>query len=269
MKVQNQKSIRSRQGFTLVEMLGVLAIIAILISVIAVGVLSAINRARVVATVSNLKNIETAVTGYVALGNSGGTLPLTEGTGAGATNGVPVIVSNNVTYVANGVPYIVDQVLVSSGLIEKSLGWRVGTDGTTSITAANEPRFLVSKRAYAAAGSNVWTDYNRVECAPVNSAIAAIADLDADALASTAFLTAPQFFIDGQSPINAGRVAFVVLKNVSLKDAVKLSQELNGALDDTESFVASADSLQARGRLVFSAPASATTVDCYYYIASF
>ncbi|MDR2673796.1 MAG: type II secretion system GspH family protein, partial [Opitutaceae bacterium] len=71
-------NIKSRKGFTLVEMLGVLAIIAILISVISVGVLSAINRARIVATLSNFKNLETAALSYVALNESAGQLPLTK-----------------------------------------------------------------------------------------------------------------------------------------------------------------------------------------------
>lgn len=267
----------TRKGFTLVEMLGVLAIIAILISVIAVGVMSAINRARIVATVSNFKNLETAVVGFVALPNSGGTVPITEGTGSpvvtwtgggDGTPGAPVAGKN----------YTLDQVLRASGLIERTQSWRVGVDGMSKIKLADEPTFILSKNAFADGATAIngvtpgagqdWSDYNRSECALVtpNIGVGAPADIDAVRVGTGAEIESITFYLDGQTPLTASRCAFVVLRGVSLKDANKLSAEVNGAMDDSEFD----GTQQLRGRLVYAQENTGdTTVDVYYYLASF
>lgn len=286
----------SNKGFTLVEMLGVLAIIAILISVIAVGVMAAINRARIVATVSNFKNLETAVVGFVALPNSGGTVPLTQASAANTTpiaqfNAEDRVVANSI---ANDGTFTLDQVLRASGLLDRPLSWRVGYDGSTRLPADQERVFILSRNAWAVADAgtvngvdvpangNVWTNYNHCEVAQVNSdAVAYVADTtDFGSIVNTTGEV--NFYLDGASPLKASRVAYVVLKNVSLKDAQKLSAELNGSLDDSEF---ATDNIQVRGRLVYTPSLGAVipgvdgepdtngpangTVDVYYYLASF
>lgn len=264
-----KKNMNTRKGFTLVEMLGVLAIIAILISVIAVGVMSAINRARIVATVANFKNLETAVVGFVALPNSGGTVPLTKGPNT------PIDTYNGTNYaqVAADGTYTLDQVLRASGLIDRPLSWRVGTDGLTQMPLANEQIFMLSRNAWAdgvavngvttTTPENVWDDYNHCDVAAVNGATTVV-NTQLNVAPDT---TGVNFFLDGTSKLNASRVAYVVLKNVSLKDAQKLSSEINGTLDDSE--VAAAGVGQYRGRLIYGAPNTANLVDVYYYLASF
>ena len=268
----------TRKGFTLVEMLGVLAIIAILISVIAVGVMSAINRARIVATVSNFKNLETAVVGFVALPNSGGTVPLTEG------NGTPIQLwsggaTGNLSSNAAGTNYTLDQVLRASGLIERTQSWRVGADGMSQVVLANEPTFILSKNAFAAAaetvngvstvaGSNNWAQYNRSECVLVTDAPAtpAVPTAITNIVTGNAgAIETVNFYLDGKTPLRASRCALVVLRNVSLKDAQKLSAEVNGAMDDSEF----QPEKQLRGRLVYEATTGENIVDVYYYLASF
>lgn len=262
----------SRKGFTLVEMLGVLAIIAILISVIAVGVLSAINRARIVATVANFKNLETAVVGFVALPNSGGTVPLTQ-PGAGNTTPIRTYDGSAFADAANDATYTLDQVLRASGLIDRPMQWRVGNDGMSQVVLTQERIFMLSRNAWSdgldingvtPGTGNDWTTFNRTECAPVNGSAAA------DGATATwgdiyDATNGVNFYIDGRSALKASRVAYVLLKNVSLKDAKKLSAELNGALDDSET-----QDDQFKGRLVYAAPtAPATSTDVYYYLGSF
>lgn len=270
----------TRKGFTLVEMLGVLAIIAILISVIAVGVMSAINRARIVATVANFKNLETAVVGFVALPNSAGTVPLTK---ASTNTASPIRLWNGtgVTQGPNtGNSYTLDQALRASGLIDRPLSWRVGNDGATKLPLANERLFMISRNAWATTGvtsvngalvsaaiGNPWVgattaaSYNHCEVAEVN----AVANYAASAtVADLIHADGVNFYLDGTSPLNASRVAYVVMYNVSIKDAKKLSSELNGTLDDSE-----VQDAQVRGRLIYHATATDVTTTVYYYLASF
>ncbi len=257
----------SNKGFTLVEMLGVLAIIAILISVIAVGVLAAINRARIVATVANFKNLETAVVGFVALPNSGGTVPLTTGT-VGVWSGTAVTPTTADTKMT------LDQPLRASGLIDRQLGWRVGSDGNTQVNLAAEYPFALSRNAWVTSGTyngatvgagNDWSAYNRTVCWPCDITATAGAPAALPIDATTAGSEKANFYLDGVSPLKAARVALVVLTNVSLKDAKKLSAELNGSLDQSEF-----QDDQFAGRLVYKAPTGTeTTTTVYYYLASF
>lgn len=256
----------SNKGFTLVEMLGVLAIIAILISVIAVGVLAAINRARIVATEANFKNLETAVVGFVALPNSGGTVPLTTGT-------VGVWSGTSITPTAATTRMTLDQPLRASGLIDRQLGWRVGNDGNAKVNLAEEYPFALSRNAWVTSGTfngltvgagNDWAAYNRTVCWPCDLGATAGAPT-ALPVDTTAGAEKVNFYLDGVSPLKAARVAMVVLTEVSLKDAKKLSAELNGPLDLSEF-----QDNQFVGRLIYAAPTGTeTTTTVYYYLASF
>lgn len=282
MKTQSNSSRKFRKGFTLIEMLGVLAIIAILISVIAVGVLSAINRSRIVATVANFKNLETAVTGFVALPNAGGTVPLTEISPTVANPIEEYQGAGVIANVAQDGSYTLDQVLRASGLIDRPVTWRVGADGSARVGAATERVFMLSRNAWAQtglqvngaavpAGNAVWSNYN---ASFVAQATAGLPPAAPNALPIVANAANPSgvgtitFYLDGTSPVKASRIAFVKLHNVSLKDAQKLSQELNGSLDDSEELV----SQQFRGRLIYDFGTGATALqegDVYFYLASF
>ena len=240
-----RNTINTRKGFTLVEMLGVLAIIAILISVIAVGVMSAINRARIVATVSNIKNLETAAVGFIALPNTGGTVPLTEGGTVVRTwaTGTPPVFA-----LAASTNYTLDQALRASGLIERPMTWRIGKDGMIDCPISSEATFVLSRNAFAVAGETVngvttvggqdWSGHNRTECAPITANLIPIAAgasvTELPVVGNGAAVESITFYLDGVSPLTGSRCAFVILRDVSLKDANKLSAELNGSLDNSE-----------------------------------
>ncbi|OAM89948.1 hypothetical protein AW736_11615 [Termitidicoccus mucosus] len=266
-----KRNITSRKGFTLVEMLGVLAIIAILISVIAVGVMSAINRAQIVATTSNLKNLETSTIGFVALNTSGGTVPITEGPGDALTGGAatplatfdPTAPADPVVFAALDNTYTFDQVLRAAGFIDNQMSWRGGQSGNTQNAAANERVFIISRNAFSTAGGagNAWDNYNRSEASIIVPAQIAAAT----GPAATFGASGVDFLLDGVNGLQAARCAYVVLQGVSIKHAQALSRELNAGMDDSEF-----QAFQSRGRFVYAAPAAgATTVTCYYYLASF
>jgi prepilin-type N-terminal cleavage/methylation domain-containing protein len=278
MKTLNSNTRKFRKGFTLIEMLGVLAIIAILISVIAVGVLSAINRSRIVATVANFKNIETAVVGFVALPNAGGTVPLTEISAANATPIEEYQGAGVVSKVAQDGSYTLDQVLRASGLIDRPVTWRVGADGSARVAASTERVFMISRNAWAKAalsvngaaapaGNAVWSDYNASFVAEATTGLAVGTPAAFPVVANTtnpSGVDTINFFLDGTSPVQGSRIAFVRLHNVSLKDAQKLSQELNGSLDDSEE----TPTTQFRGRLIYNF-GTLQQGDVFFYLASF
>src|SRR5207247_9928421 len=61
MRIISQQSRKSKQGFTLIEMIGVLAVIAILASMLIPKIFEAINSARINNTVQSYNSIKTAV----------------------------------------------------------------------------------------------------------------------------------------------------------------------------------------------------------------
>ena len=279
---RNQR--KFRKGFTLVEMLGVLAIIAILMSIVAVGVLSAINRTRIVATMSNFKNLETAILGFVALPEASGKLPLTK---HATSTTIPVADALGNTATTPMVGATAAQLknlhleipFLSSGLLERTPTWRVGMDGvaTGRVNLAIDFGWNRNRGAFAsvnktspatAVAGNDWTDYVRTECAPVDTTItsATAGSLHTDGAMMTA--NGVNFFIDGSSSLpNGTRVAYVVIPGLSLKDAVKLSEELNGSLNDTDLDAVAPVEEQHRGRFVFDAP-TGDSVTGFYFLAN-
>jgi prepilin-type N-terminal cleavage/methylation domain-containing protein len=286
-----RNSINTRKGFTLVEMLGVLAIIAILISVISVGVLSAINRARVVATVSNFKNLETALLAYIALPESAGQIPLTKMNNgaitikaAPETNSDALGIAANVATPATATElsgFALEQIFLAAGTLERLPNWRIGNDGVQKgiVQMANLPGWNRKKNAFATkvnaqgttfgtAGVVNWTDAVRTECAPVDrAAVIGAIGTGAPGMMSTLGVN---FQTDGSSDLpGTSRCAYVVLPGVTLKDAEKLSEELNGSLSVMDLKAASPIFIQTVGRFVTQgADVGDGTTTCYYFLAN-
>jgi prepilin-type N-terminal cleavage/methylation domain-containing protein len=271
-------NIKSRKGFTLVEMLGVLAIIAILISVISVGVLSAINRARIVSAISNFKNIETATLAYVALNESSGKVPYTK-----LPAGIPTVTLLTNAAVASADVALANQsnmhleiVYQAAGTLEKYPTWRVGTDALQNgLVLANERgwnrkkgKWAILNTAGAALIAQSWATYCRTECAPVDDG----ADPGARTGIANGLMSATgvNFRTDGVTNLVAGsRVVYVVLPGLTIKDAEKLSEEINGSLNDMD--IRNGTVKQNRGRFVTDGQDDATMggVVGFYLIEAF
>jgi prepilin-type N-terminal cleavage/methylation domain-containing protein len=278
-----RNSINTRKGFTLVEMLGVLAIIAILISVISVGVLSAINRARIVATLSNFKNLETALLAYVALPESQGQVPLTKSIGnieVFDTLAFNATKANDLATGADQQDLHLEGVFLSAGTLERYPTWRAGRDGMQNgVVMANERGWNRKKNKWsevtpdgstAAPGTNNWNLYARAECTIVDSTIT---PGDSGAVGTDGLMASKgvNFQLDGTSSLtNATRCAYVVMAGLSLKDAEKLSEEINGSLNTMDLKAASPLTEQTAGRFVTDGKDAANdgTVYGFYFLAN-
>ncbi|AWI08478.1 type II secretion system protein [Ereboglobus luteus] len=268
--------INSRKGFTLVEMLGVLAIIAILISVISVGVLSAINRARIISTVSNFKNLETATLAYLALSESSGRLPLTKA----ATHDTVV---DTTAAAAAGTALNADTdlhleiIFLAAGTLERYPNWRVGVDGVQNGAQLNKERAWNRRKnkwtelnvdGTAAGVTNNWTQWVRAECAAAGPNTLVPGTYNANGTMNAD--KEVNFRIDGFSNLVKGsRVAYVVIPGLTMKDAEKISEEINGALNEMDLKAATPLVTQQKGRFVVD---GATTqngdVTGYYFLAN-
>lgn len=268
-----KNNIKSAKGFTLVEMLGVLAIIAILISVISVGVLAAINRARIVSTLSNFKNLETATLAYVAMPESSGQIPLTKAT---SISTVQTTLANSPAGTALALAAQTDlhleAIYMQVGTLERYPQWRAGTDAMQSGNidlqkerAWNRKMSKWSEENVAGAGTfgNNWIDCVRAECAVVDQA-AIPGTYNANGMMGA---TGVNFYLDGNSDLpQATRCAYVVLPGLSLKDAEKISEEINGALNTMD--IKNNIIVQTGGRFVTDGTQIDGAVTGYFFLAN-
>src|SRR5438093_4521350 len=113
MRIISNQSRKSKQGFTLIEMIGVLAVIAILASMLIPKIFEAINSARINNTVQSYNSIKTAVLDHYGK--------------YGSINFIGVPAPGAGTTAAQQLAYDT-LVLLPEGLIDKPFRSRVGTN---------------------------------------------------------------------------------------------------------------------------------------------
>jgi prepilin-type N-terminal cleavage/methylation domain-containing protein len=120
---------KSNQGFTLIEMIGVLAIIGILASVVAPKVIEAIRDAKVTSTLSNLNTIKSAAINYYSRYNAYTPDSTKLAVAAGSTTGAGWDRSYGATGAVTIGTTTFGDILMSEGLLEK-IGSSLGTAGS-------------------------------------------------------------------------------------------------------------------------------------------
>ncbi len=137
MKIIRNQSRKSSQGFTLIEMIGVLAVIAILASMLVPKIFEAINSARINNTVQSYNAIKTGVLDHYGK--------------YGAINFVGIPAPGGATTAAQLAAYDT-QVLLAESLIDKPFRSKVGTNwvihAVAGSAAATAPNAAAGNGAY-------------------------------------------------------------------------------------------------------------------------
>lgn len=189
----NQKLNRkSTQGFTLIEMIGVLAIIGILASVVAPKVIEAIRDAKVTSSLANLNTVKSAAINYYARYNAYPPDTTRLAVVPGTTQGFNRPYGQTGVLIAGTTTF--GDILLSEGLLEKissSIGDSGATQGTTGAQVA------------AVTGSST-ANYPEVLCKTV---------------------TSQNQFTAAQ---NATRIIFLRIPAVSLLEAAAIKTKVDG-----------------------------------------
>ena len=249
--MKKQRSLKSAQGFTLLELALVLAIIAVLVSTLLPKGFDALRNARVQQVAKTVDTLKTALVSYLTLPGGNGSIPRTEGTGI-PTSGPALTAASDP---AKGDAARLDAVLLTSGVLEKPLNLRMGNQVYTSTGTGNEVTWSQSALAFLmtpdAAPLRNWSAVTRVEGRSSTPGVAPSTALGGN------------FRPDGVTDLKANLVvAYLVIPNTPAKDAFDLAVQLNGAqLAPTEG--AACDI----GQVAYAAPTNGVT-DVYILLAT-
>jgi prepilin-type N-terminal cleavage/methylation domain-containing protein len=112
MRIISKQSRKSSQGFTLIEMIGVLAVIAILASMLIPKIFEAINNAKVNNAAVSYNSVKTALADHYAKWGS-------------------LLSSNGTVFATNAaIALTYDKLLVSEGFMDKTFQVKIGTTNT-------------------------------------------------------------------------------------------------------------------------------------------
>ena len=249
--MKKQRPLKSSHGFTLLELALVLAIIAVLVSTLLPKGFDALRNARVQQVAKTVETLKTAITNFIALPGGNGSIPRTEGIGI-PTSGATL---TGATDVAKGNGARLDSVLLVTGMLEKPVGVRMGTQASTSTGSGNEMTWNQALVAFVvtpdAAPQRNWSGVARAEARTTQSGVLPSVALGAN------------FRLDGVTDLPANQiVSYLVIPGCAYADAYALATQMNGA-QLAPVLGAASDT----GVVAYAAPANGVT-DVYIYLAS-
>ena len=250
------------RGFTLIEIGVVLAIIGILAAITIPSVSYMLRRSRVQSLVGCLPTIKGYVAAMASSTASGGMIPVTEG-GSPPRVGA-ALVGQSATTVANAAR--LDMAFVSAGITDKLITFGIGSQNQVPDGAGSDLQWSTKYRAFymdddaggvsaTAVCARDWSKCSRVEARVSTPGTA------------PSQAAGGNFRLNGTSNITANTVvAYIILRDVPYKDAIELSNTLNG--EDLTTATDNNGLAQDNGPVVFSPPATGSAVtDVYVYIS--
>src|ERR1019366_4530903 len=249
--MKKPRSIKSSPGFTLLELALVLGIIAVLVSTLLPKGFDALRNARVQQVAKTADTLKTALTNFIALPGGNGSIPRTEGLGI-PTSGAAL---TGATDIAKGNGGRLDSVLLGTGMLDKPVGVRMGTQANTSTGTGNEMTWNQSLLAFVvtpdAAPQRNWSGVTRAEARTTQQGVLPSVALGAN------------FRLDGVTDLPANQiVSYLVIPGCAYADAYALATQMNGA-QLAPVLGAASDT----GVVAYAAPANGVT-DVYIYLAS-
>jgi prepilin-type N-terminal cleavage/methylation domain-containing protein len=242
---------RLTRGYSLLELVLVIAIVAVLVGLLLPKGFDALRTARIQQVQKTVDTLKTAIVSYLSLAGGNGSLPRTEGTGI-PTSGAAL---TGATDTAKGNAARLDTVLLATGVLERPIALRMGTQSYVSTGSGNEITWSQSSLAFVmtpdAVPQRSWSLVTRVETRTANPALAPSAALGAN------------FRLDGTTNLNANSVvAYLVIPACPSRDALELATAMNGTQ------LAPIDGAACdTGVVAYAAPANGVT-DVYIYLTA-
>jgi hypothetical protein len=210
-----------------------------------------LRNARVQQVAKTTDTVKTAITNFLSFPGGNGSIPRTEGTGIPCSGAA----LSGATDVAKGDAARLDTVLLATGMLDKPLSLRMGSQTSISTGSGNEISWNQSAMAFVmtpdAAPQRDWSAITRIEARNSQQSV-----LPGIALGAN-------FRLDGVTDLPANViVAYMVIPSCSAQDAFQLATQLNGT-QLAPTFGAECDT----GVVAYAAPANGVT-DVYIYLAS-
>ena len=237
------------KAFTLLELAFSLAIIATLVAILLPKGVDALRNSRVQQVAKTVDTLKTATTNYLGLPGGNGSIPRTEGTGVPCSGAA----LSGGTDIAKGNGGRLDTVLLATGMIDRPVGVRMGTQASTSTGSGSEMTWSQALLAFVitpdTAPQRNWTGVTRVEARSSQPG----------ALPSVAL--GANFRLDGTTDRPANVViAYLAIPACPYADALALAQQMNGA-----QLAPAVGAASDAGVVAYAAPTNGVT-DVYIYL---